>query len=213
MKNETIIETILEKKIIAICRLVPVNKILETGWALYKGGVRLVEVTFQEGHAEETMESIRKLTAEFGEKLLVGAGTVTSADQVEKAADAGALYIISPNTDPDVIRKTKELGLVSIPGAMSPSEMLQAWNCGADFVKIFPAAQLGVSYIKAVRAPIDNIPLLAVGGIDKSNMQDFINVGILGFGIGSNIVDKKLIAAGEFDKLTKLALEYTAQFD
>lgn len=171
-----------------------------------------MEVTFCPGNEENTLCSIKKLVAEFGEEMHVGAGTVTQVAQVEKAAESGACYMISPNTDIEVIKHTKELGALSIPGALTPTEIQMAWNAGADFVKIFPASSFGVSYIKAVKAPLPHIPMLAVGGIDQYNMKEFINAGIKGFGIGSNIVSQELICSGAYEKLTELAIEYTSQF-
>jgi len=213
MSVEQVKQVVYDKKIIAICRNVPVDRIVDTGKALYEGGIRMMEVTFKAGHEEDTLESIRLLNREFEGKVLVGAGTVTTVEQVEQAAAAGALYIISPNTDVDVIKKTKELGMLSMPGALTPSEIMTAWTAGADIVKLFPAAEFGVKYIKAVRAPLAHIPMTAVGGVNQHNMKDFLDVGIVGFGIGSNIVDLKLINAGEYGRLTELAKEYTVQFE
>lgn len=213
MNSKKLKELIIQKKIIAICRKVPADRIVDTGLALYEGGIRFMEVTFNADCEESTLDSIRQLKNELGEKIHVGAGTVTTIWQAEKAIQSGAEYIISPNTNPEVIRRTKELNVLSIPGALTPSEILTAWDAGADFVKIFPAADLGTAYIKSIRAPLNHIPLLAVGGINQYNMKDFINMGIIGFGIGSNIVNLEFIKNCEYGKLTQLALEYTSQFE
>ena len=127
------------------------------------------------------------------------------------ARDAGAKYIISPNTDEKVIKKTNECGMVSIPGALTPTEIQYAHACGADFVKLFPADNLGIGYIKAVLAPLSHIKLLAVGGVNENNLKDFLNVGVKGVGIGSNITKKELIKQGQYDEITKLAKKYTIQ--
>ena len=110
-----------------------------------------------------------------------------------------------------IIKKTKALKALSIPGVFTPTEIANAYDVGADYVKIFPAGELGPNYIKTVRGPISHIPMLAVGGINKENIKDYLSVGIEGVGIGSNIVDRNLIDQGKFEELTKLAKEYTEQ--
>lgn len=207
-----VIDTIKKYKVIAIVRNVAPDNILETARALFDGGIRLMEVTFNQSSStceEDTQKSIRTISENFGDKVCVGAGTVMTEKQVEAAVNAGAKYIISPNTDADVIRKTKELGAVSIPGVFSPSEITAAYKMGADFVKIFPADVLGVSYIKAVTSPISHIPILAVGGINEENLAEYMRTGICGVGVGSNLVNNKLISQGKFSELTKLAEKYT----
>jgi 2-dehydro-3-deoxyphosphogluconate aldolase/(4S)-4-hydroxy-2-oxoglutarate aldolase len=131
--------------------------------------------------------------------------------QVETAINSGAKYIISPNTNLQVIKKTSELGAVSIPGALTPSEIAFAYEAGAKFVKLFPASEFGVSYIKSIRSPLNHIPLLAVGGVDENNMNSFFEAGVSGVGVGSNIVKKSLISMKKFDEITVLAKKYTKQ--
>jgi 2-dehydro-3-deoxyphosphogluconate aldolase/(4S)-4-hydroxy-2-oxoglutarate aldolase len=212
MDKQQVIQSISAHKIIAIARNVPAGAIVKAAAALYEGGIRLIEVTFnQQAVPADTARAIKTLSDAFDGSMLIGAGTVLSVEQVELAASAGGQYIISPNVDPDVIRRTNELGLVSIPGALTPSEVMTAWNSGADFVKLFPAGELGIGYIKALRAPINHIPMLAVGGVDQHNLKDFLAAGIQGVGIGSNIVSTKLIEAGNFAGLTDLAKAYTEQ--
>lgn len=213
MKNETI-KIIEENKIITIVRGVTKDKIIPLVSALYDGGMRLVEVTFDQSgkfDKEYTMDLISTIAKEFEGKMCVGAGTVMDEQQVEAAYKAGAKYIISPDTNEAVIKKTVELGMVSIPGSFSPTEAAFAHRCGADFVKMFPAGELGMSYIKAVRAPLSHIKMLAVGGVDEKNLSDFLALGISGVGIGSGVVKKDLIEKGEFDKITELARAYTVQ--
>ena len=204
-------EKILEKKIIAIIRGVGKDKMIPTVQAMVDGGIELMEVTFVQGDKEksqQSLESISLINEKFAGKAFVGAGTVLTTKQVEDAVAAGAEYIISPNTDVAVIKKTKELGKISIPGAFTPSEVVIAHNAGADFVKLFPAGLLGVEYIKAVRAPLSNILLLAVGGVDVSNVAAFLKAGAAGVGVGGNLVNSKAIQTGEFFKITQTASEY-----
>ncbi|NLT98991.1 MAG: bifunctional 4-hydroxy-2-oxoglutarate aldolase/2-dehydro-3-deoxy-phosphogluconate aldolase [Christensenellaceae bacterium] len=211
---EHVIERIKEHKIIAIVRGVALDDIVPTAHALMDGGIRLLEVTFNQSSStgeQDTAEAIRRLCSAFGDDMIIGAGTVVSERQVAVAVEAGAQYIISPNTDAAVIRKTLELGAVSIPGALTPTEVLYAHNLGAHFVKLFPAGNLGTGYIKAIRAPISHIPLLAVGGVNDKNLMDFFKAGVSGVGVGANIVDNKLIKEKKFDELTALARLYTSQ--
>ena len=137
--------------------------------------------------------------------MFVGAGTVTTTELVELTAKAGGKFIISPDTNPDVIRRTRELDMVSMPGALTPTEIMTAHRAGADYVKLFPAGDLGPNYVKAVRAPISHVKMTAVGGINEKNMADFLKAGVCGFGIGGNLANKAWIEAGEFDKITETA--------
>ena len=142
--------------------------------------------------------------------MYIGAGTVTTVKQVELAFKAGAKYIISPDTDEEVIRRTKELGMLSLPGALTPTEIKCAHNAGADFMKIFPVGNLGAGYIKAVKASLNHVKYLAVGGVSLDNMKEFEAAGAVGFGIGTNILDKKMIEARDYAGITELARKYAA---
>lgn len=212
MSNQELIAKLKEKKIVAIVRGLPVETVLNVTKALYDGGIRFVEVTFNQSSStclEDTGNAIRAICEHYTD-LHVGAGTVISEEQLMTAYNAGAKYIISPNMDTELIRKTKELGLLSMPGAMTASEIVTAYKAGADFVKLFPTDNLGAGYIKAVRAPLSHIPMLAVGGVNDENMADFYKAGACGFGIGGNIVNKKLVESGDFAGLTALARRYVA---
>lgn len=138
--------------------------------ALYAGGIRLVEVTFNQKEPathKHTLEAIRQIREEMQGKMCVGAGTVTSVELARQAKEAGATFIVSPDTNPEVIAYTREAGMVSIPGALTATEALTAHRAGADYVKLFPAAMLGPAYLKALRAPLNHIRFLAVGGSMK----------------------------------------------
>ena len=142
--------------------------------------------------------------------MQIGAGTVLTEKQVALTAAAGGKYIISPNANPAVIAATRKAGLVSIPAAYTPTEIEAAYECGADFVKLFPVTSLGPSYVKAVRGPLNHIPLLAVGGVDLSNLADYAKAGVSGFGVGGNIVDKKMLETGDYAAITDLAKRYVS---
>ena len=151
---------------------------------------------------------ISALVKHFEGRMYIGAGTVTHLSEVDLAVNAGATFIISPNCDPEIIKRSRELGAVSIPAAFTPSEIVCALNNGADYVKLFPADQVSRGYVKAVSAPISDAKLLAVGGVSAENARDFMNMGFRGIGIGSNLYNKKLIANGDFAEMTKLAKQF-----
>lgn len=209
--EQQMIEKIREKKLIAITRGVAPERIEKTAQALSEGGIGLMEITFdQRTDGADTVKSIALLRERFEGKIYPGAGTVMTAEQVRLAAEAGAQYIISPNTDRAVIEETKRLGLVSIPGAFTPTEIAAAYQMGADFVKIFPVASLGAAYIKAVTAPLAHIPVLAVGGVTPANLKEFFKAGAVGCGIGSNLVNASKIAAGDYASVTEAAKAFCA---
>ena len=204
-------EAIQKHKLIAIVRGLSPAHMLHLADALSAGGVSLIEVTFNQANPEtwaDTAGAIQALSRERTGKVLAGAGTVMTVEQLRMAADAGAQYIISPSISEEVIRETKRLGLVSLPGAFTPTEIAAAYSMGADAVKVFPAGIVGPEYIKAVRAPISHIPLLAVGGINAENCAAFLHAGCVGVGVGGSLVNKQWIADGAFDKITALASEF-----
>ena len=210
MKKE-VIELIQKEKIIAIVRGVDAEHILPTAEALYKGGFHLMEIAFDHRDPKgvtKNAELIQLVAENMEDKICAGAGTVMTIEQCEAAYKAGAKYFISPNVNFDVIKKANELGIVSIPGALTPSEAADAYNCGADFVKLFPAGDLGINYIKSLSAPLNHIPFLAVGGVSASNVGDFMKIGVCGVGVGGSLVDRKAIYSGDYDIITKTAKEF-----
>ncbi len=209
--SSIILDQIFEHKIVAIIRGIGPDRMADTVEALLEGGIKLLEVTFNqesEETIEETLQSLTLIKKQYGDQVCLGAGTVVTEDQVVKAVDAGAEYIISPHTDPGVIKKTKELGKISIPGAFTPSEMVTAYNAGADIIKLFPAGILGTGYIKALLAPLSHIPVVAVGGVNADNIDQFIKAGAKGVGVGGNMADKKAIYQGDYGKIIQAAKTY-----
>lgn len=197
-------ETILNEKLVAIVRGFAPETVVEMAKAYVANGIRCIEVTFDQASAEkrlQTVETIKAIKAELGDQVCVGAGTVMTVEQVQMAAEAGAEYMISPNVDEEVIKETKRLGKVSIPGAMTPSEIAAAYKMGADIVKLFPANEVGLSYIKAIKAPLRHIPLMATGGVRPVNAAEYLAAGSSALGVGGDLVNKEWIAAGEFDKI------------
>ena len=207
-KNDMVLKAVLENKIIAIVRGVYGDDVLRLSEALLQSGIRMIEVTYdQTGKAENTADTIRLITEHFAGDVLAGAGTVMSAEQARIAKDAGARYIISPNVKEEVIRETKKLNMVSMPGALTPTEIAAAYEMGADVVKIFPASVLGPAYIKAVKAPLKHIPVMAVGGINEKNARDYTAAGAAGVGVGGNLVNRQWVSEGKFDEIGRIARE------
>lgn len=209
--REIVIQEILKGKIIAIVRGVEPEKAQKVAQALYEGGIRMVEVTFNQkdpSSFEKTAQAIRLICETMGEKMLVGAGTVTSTALVDIAAKAGAGYIISPDTDVEVIRHTRELGLVSIPGAYTATEAKQAHNAGADFIKLFPCIADAPAYVKALCAPFNHMRFLAVGGVNADNAAAFLKAGAVGVGVGGSLVNRAWVDAGEYWKITEEAKKF-----
>ena len=210
--KKKIIDVIKKEGLIVIVRGIERKNLIPLAQAMYDGGVRLLEVTYSANGAvsdEETAENIQDLCNHFGEKMYIGAGTVLTEKQVELTKKAGGGFIISPNIKQSVIKRTVEFGMVSIPGAFSPSEIEDAYEFGADFVKLFPVTNLGAEYVKAVKAPLSHIDLLAVGGINLDNIPLYKKAGVCGFGIGSNITDKSMIANEDWQGITELAKQYS----
>ncbi len=213
MINKTI-DAILKEKIIVIVRGVEKENIIPFAHAVCRGGIRLLECTFDAtGKVSDTQiaENIKMLVDHFGDKMIIGAGTVLTEEQVCLTKQAGGKFIISPDTNASVIKKTKEEGLVSIPGAFTPSEAVSANRAGADFVKLFPIGKLGVGYLKDIKAPLAHIRFLAVGGVSDENMDEYIENGACGIGVGSSIVNKKLIENGDFEAIEAAARRYTVK--
>jgi 2-dehydro-3-deoxyphosphogluconate aldolase/(4S)-4-hydroxy-2-oxoglutarate aldolase len=211
MRKE-IIQRVMDHKIVAIVRGVYGEDCLNLAKALCEGGIKLLEVTFDQLNTEkwqETADTISLLKENLGDKMCFGAGTVTSVELVNIAKQAGADFIVSPDINKDVIKATVKSGMVSMPGAMTPTEVLHAHSLGADFVKLFPAGSLGAGYIKAISAPINHVKILAVGGVDENNAAEFIAAGAVGVGAGGKLVNKKWIAEGKFDEISALAKKFS----
>ena len=207
----TPLEYIKERKIVAIVRGLSPEYLVRLGHAFEEGGIGLMEVTYNQTAPEtwkDTANGIEAVEKEFGERLLVGAGTVITLEQVSMTYNAGGHYLVTPTTQPEIIRAGKALGLGLYPGALTPTEILTAYQAGADAVKVFPASSLGPGYIKAIRAPLSHIPLMAVGGVNENNAAEFMKAGCVGLGVGGNLVNKEWIKNGEWKKITALAKEF-----
>ena len=206
------LDAIIESKAIVIIRGILGETLVNTVRALRAGGIKCCEITYDAtGATPDSViaENIAALVREFPD-MHIGAGTVLKKDQVIKTARAGGKFIISPDTNADIIAITKSIGLLSIPGAFTPTESALAARMGADFVKLFPAGRLGPGYLKDISAPLSHVRFLAVGGVDAENVKEYLNAGAVGVGVASSILNKKFIAEGKFDEITRLAKEYLA---
>ncbi len=213
MNKTAVIDRIIDKKVIAIVRGYTVEQCVELAKALHDGGVDLMEVTFPQDDVDGikvTADKIRVLREELGSQMEFGAGTVTSVEMVRKAHEAGASFIISPDTNDDVIKETVALGMVSIPGALTPSEMKHAHDLGADFIKVFPANLFGPSYFKTVLAPLSQLKLLAVGGVGEKDIADYLKAGAKGTGVASCLFRKEWILGGEWDRITEASRKFVS---
>lgn len=205
------IRAIEEEKLIAIIRKPENETLIPAVKALYAGGVRLMEITFDRSGQippEHTAAQIKAIKDAI--PIYVGAGTVTSVKEVELAYNAGASLIISPNCDPVVIGKAKQLGLVSIPAAYTPTEIASAIDAGADYIKLFPADACPKGYVKAVKAPLSDAKLLAVGGVNQDNIGAFLQEGFCGVGVGASLYNQELIARQDWQGLKELAERYVS---
>lgn len=206
--REQVLKAVAEEKVVAIVRGIEPEKCMKVAQALYDGGIRLMEITYNQQKPDSWQENANTIGAvakAFAGKMHVGAGTVTNPHLVEITAAAGGEFIISPDANPAVIRRTRELGLVSMPGVLTPTEILMAVEAGADVVKLFPAGEMGTGYLKAIRGPISHVKIMAVGGVNEKNAGDFIAAGACGVGVGGNLANKAWIDAGEYWRITETA--------
>jgi 2-dehydro-3-deoxyphosphogluconate aldolase/(4S)-4-hydroxy-2-oxoglutarate aldolase len=201
-----LLDRLVSSGVIAVLRGIPEDKIEQVAESLVEGNVTALEVTLDSPGAFET---IKKLSTKFKNDALVGAGTVLDPTYAQIAINNGAEFIFSPCFDRDVVKMTLRNGKISAPGVMTPTEMVAAIEAGADLVKIFPAAGLGIKYIKDVKGPLPHIPVIPTGGVNLDNIAEFIHAGVAAVGAGGNLLDKEAIATSNFAKITELAKKYT----
>ncbi len=198
---------IINEGLICIFRGIPRDKLVAAAKAVYEGGVKVVEVAFNPADpdtAKTTAEYISTIANEVP-GLIVGAGTVVNTNLVKAAYDAGAKFIFSPNLNFEVVKLTKELGLISIPGCLTPSECAAAYDAGADIVKLFPITINDVDYVKGIARPLNYIPFICVGGTNENTIEAFFEAGALGVGTGISILKPDLIEKNDFASITELA--------
>lgn len=175
--------------------------------ALLEGGVCCIEITFTVPKAAEVIAMVKR---GYGDQVILGAGTVTDTKRAAEAIEAGARYIVAPNTNLDVIRLCAERDVAVMPGAFTPTEIATAWQAGADCVKLFPAELGGIPYLKAVRAPLPEVPIMPTGGVDVANAAEWIRAGAVALGVGSNLVRKDALASGNYALIAETARKFVA---
>lgn len=200
-----IISRLTENGVVAVIRNIPKEKVGKVAESLIAGGVNALEVTLD---GEDAFRVIEKLVVEFENQAVIGAGTVLDGVSAELAIRSGAEFIVSPVLKEDVIQTTLRSGKISIPGAITPTEMLTAIELGAHIVKVFPASVGGPEFIKNVRGPLPQISIIPTGGIDLENAADFIKSGAIAIGAGGNLVDNTAIAENNYEYITNVAREY-----
>ena len=211
MGVERIKQLLNEKRLVVLFRNVPLEKMADVSKALVKGGIKILEITFdqtQEDPHAVFKNAVSIVREAVGSELCLGAGTVLDELQVRTAYEAGAEFIVSPNTNKKVIELTKKLGMLSVPGALTPTEITYAWDCGADIVKLFPADDMGFHYIWNIRGPLPHIPMMATGGVNKETIPKFLKSGINYVGTGIYVVDRDMLNANDYEGIGRLAKEH-----
>jgi 2-dehydro-3-deoxyphosphogluconate aldolase/(4S)-4-hydroxy-2-oxoglutarate aldolase len=199
------LQRVLDTGIVAILRAPSNEQLTAAARALFDGGIDVIEVTFTVPGALEILAAVKK---ELGSRILLGAGTVLDPETARAALFAGAEFVVSPSLNPDVIRLCKRYDKLVMPGAFTPTEILAAWEAGADLVKVFPSDAVGPSYLKALKGPFPQIRLMPTGGVNLQTLPEFIKAGACAVGIGSSLVEPQAIRDGNLDRIRDLAGQY-----
>ena len=206
MSKETQLRQVLDCGIVAVVRArQPATG--ERGRALADGGVSVVEITMT---VPDALDVLRQVRQALGDRLLLGAGTILDAETARAALLAGAEYLVAPTVNLDVIRLCQRYDKLVMPGAFTPTEILSAWEAGADIVKVFPADVVGPAFFKAMRGPLPQMRLMPTGGVDLNTAAEFLKAGACCLGIGSQLVEPRAVAEGNFDRIRDLARQYVA---
>lgn len=200
-----LVSRLTENGVVAVIRNIPKEKVSKVAKNLIAGGVNTLEVTLD---SEDAFQVIERLVEEFKNEAVIGAGTVLDGVSAELAIRSGAEFVVSPVLKEDVIKTTLRSGKISIPGAITPTEILTAIELGAHIVKVFPASVGGPNFIKNVRGPLPHIPIIPTGGIDLENAADFIKAGAIAIGVGGNLIDTEAISEDNDEKITNMARKY-----
>jgi 2-dehydro-3-deoxyphosphogluconate aldolase/(4S)-4-hydroxy-2-oxoglutarate aldolase len=201
------LQTIIDSGVIAVIRGMEVDKVVNIVDALLEGGVKALEITLNSPGAIDLIEEVSERVKDTD--AIVGAGTVLDGETARAAILAGAEFVFAPNLNQDVIEVCNRYGKVVIPGVMTPTEIVNAYQAGADLVKIFPAGVMGPKYIKSVKGPLNHIPMMPTGGVGLDNAADFIEAGVVALGVGSALMDKEAIAEENYEVITENAKKLT----
>src|SRR5438105_1442024 len=207
MNKASQLQQVLDCGIVAVVRSPDGSQLVEVCRALADGGVTVVEITMTVPNALDVVRQVRQA---LGDRVLLGAGTILDPETARAALLAGAEYLVSPTINLDVIRLCRRYDKLVMPGAFTPTEILTAWEAGADIVKVFPADVLGPVFFKALRGPLPQIRLMPTGGVDLTTAAAFLQAGACCLGVGSQLVEPKAVAEGNFDRIRDLARQYVA---
>lgn len=208
MNKAKALKTIVDTGIVAIVRAESADDALHIVDAIHAGGVGVIEVTMTVPRAIRVLE---QMVERLGEKGVVGAGTVLDPETARAVILAGAEFVVSPNLNPRVIEMTRRYGKVSIPAGLTPTEVVTAWEAGADFVKVFPCGNVGgASYIRALKAPLPQIEMIPTGGVNLDTTGEFLRAGAAAVAVGSELVDKKAAKEKRWDDITETARKFLA---
>ena len=208
MNKEDIKALLLQEKFVVLTRSLPADQLVKVAGALVSGGVRFLEITVDqtspdpEAALKSSAEAVRN---EVGDRLIIGAGTVLTHEQFNWAKEIDASFYFSPSTDISVIREANDAGILAIPGAMTPTEIVTAWNAGADFIKLFPADDLGYHYIQNLKGPLPHIPLIMSGGVNPETIPEYFKRGASAVCTGISVVKKELLLSGDYEGIERLA--------
>src|SRR3954449_2793478 len=207
MSRETTLQRILDGGLVAVVRAESGEQLVKVVGALAEGGVTAAEITFT---VPDAIDVIRRVRRELGEAVVLGAGTVLDPETARAALLAGAQYIVAPTVNLDVIRLCRRYDKAVLPGAFTPTEVLTAWEAGADIVKVFPADVGGPAYLKALRGPLPQVRVMPTGGVDLNTAEAFLKAGACCLGIGGSLVEPKAVAAADFGRIRDLAAQFVA---
>jgi 2-dehydro-3-deoxyphosphogluconate aldolase/(4S)-4-hydroxy-2-oxoglutarate aldolase len=201
MEKREIFNRMIDEGVIPVVRVSSAQEAMDVSDAIKEGGVSLIEITMS---VQGAIDVIKELTRKYKDEIIMGAGTILDPETGRAALLAGAQFIVSPTLNLDLIHLAHRYSAVVIPGAMTPTEILSAWNAGADMVKVFPAAQLGgPEYLKALKGPLPQILLVPTGGVNLQNAGAFIKAGAAALGVGGELVDKKAVKEKKFNVITE----------
>jgi len=201
MEKREVFNRMVSEGLVPVIRVSSAREAVDVSDAIKEGGVTLIEITMSVPGAIDT---IKELTQKYKDEIIMGAGTILDPETARAALLAGAQFIVTPTLNLDVIQLAHRYSAVVVPGAMTPTEILTAWNAGADMVKVFPAAQLGgPEYLKAIRGPLPQILLVPTGGVNLQNAGAFIKAGATALGVGGELVDKKAVKDKKFNIITE----------
>jgi 2-dehydro-3-deoxyphosphogluconate aldolase / (4S)-4-hydroxy-2-oxoglutarate aldolase len=199
------LQRVLDRKIVAVIRAESPDRLVDVAQALLAGGVEVMEVTFTVPRAARVIE---RVADQLGDRILLGAGTVLDAETARIAFLAGAEFIVSPAVNVEVIQMCRRYSKLVMPGAFTPTEVVTAWQAGADIVKIFPSDLVGPKYLRLLHGPLPHIRLMPTGGVNLDTAADFLAAGACALGVGSSLVDQKALAAGDLKKIESLARQF-----